>query len=160
MSAGVDNVSAELFQAGREALIDVMTSVRNKISITSSKTSKKAFDREQHEILWAKMRKYNIDATYRFYPFGTSFLLTIPVLKFERLITKTRLFKYIENFTTKTGYFSDQNLDIFLNFSQNKECGYSLEPPRRGGSNEYPQSMLFSKIRKIMCATVNLSFTI
>ena len=21
------------------------------------------------------------------------------------------------------------------------DCGYSLEPPRRGGSNEYPQSM-------------------
>ena len=24
---------------------------------------------------------------------------------------------------------------------QNIDCGYSLEPPRRGGSNEYPQSM-------------------
>ena len=30
---------------------------------------------------------------------------------------------------------------IFLIFAQNTECGYSLEPPRRGGSNEYPQSM-------------------
>ena len=27
--------------------------------------------------------------------------------------------------------------------AQNKDCGYSLEPPRRGGSNEYPQSMFF-----------------
>ena len=25
--------------------------------------------------------------------------------------------------------------------SKNIDCGYSLEPPRRGGSNEYPQSM-------------------
>ena len=24
---------------------------------------------------------------------------------------------------------------------QNIDCGYTLEPPRRGGSNEYPQSM-------------------
>ena len=24
---------------------------------------------------------------------------------------------------------------------KNIDCGYSLEPPRRGGSNEYPQSM-------------------
>ena len=30
---------------------------------------------------------------------------------------------------------------IFLISAQNKDCGYSLEPPRRGGSNEYPQSM-------------------
>ena len=30
---------------------------------------------------------------------------------------------------------------IFLIFAQNKDCGYTLEPPRRGGSNEYPQSM-------------------
>ena len=28
---------------------------------------------------------------------------------------------------------------------QNIDCGYSLEPPCRGGSNEYPQSMFFSK---------------
>ena len=30
---------------------------------------------------------------------------------------------------------------IFLISAQTIECGYSLEPPRRGGSNEYPQSM-------------------
>ena len=29
------------------------------------------------------------------------------------------------------------------------DCGYSLEPPRRGGSNEYPQSMFWAEIRKI-----------
>ena len=32
--------------------------------------------------------------------------------------------------------------DIFLIFAQNKDCEYTLEPPQRGGSNEYPQSML------------------
>ena len=32
-------------------------------------------------------------------------------------------------------------------FAQNIDCGYSLEPPRRGSSNEYPQSM-FSRRNK------------
>ena len=27
---------------------------------------------------------------------------------------------------------------IFLISAQNIDCGYSLEPPRRGGANEYP----------------------
>ena len=30
---------------------------------------------------------------------------------------------------------------FFLLLLQNIDCGYSLEPPRRGGSNVYPQSM-------------------
>ena len=38
---------------------------------------------------------------------------------------------------------------IFLYISaQNIDCGYSLEPPRRGGSNEYPQSMFLSRNKK------------
>ena len=39
--------------------------------------------------------------------------------------------------------------DIFYFFVQNIDCEYTLEPPRRGGSNQYPQSMFWSKIRKI-----------
>ena len=38
---------------------------------------------------------------------------------------------------------------IFLISAQNIDCGYSLEPPRRGGSNEYPQSMFWAEICKI-----------
>ena len=34
-------------------------------------------------------------------------------------------------------------------YAQNIDCGYTLEPPFRGGSNEYPQSMFWNKIRKI-----------
>ena len=33
-------------------------------------------------------------------------------------------------------------------FAQNIDCGYTLEPPPRGGSNEYPQSMFWSKNKK------------
>ena len=32
---------------------------------------------------------------------------------------------------------------------KNIDCGYSLEPPHRGGSNEYPQSMFCVEIKKI-----------
>ena len=37
---------------------------------------------------------------------------------------------------------------FFLFLLQNIDCGYSLEPPRRGGSNEYPQSMFWGKNKK------------
>ena len=37
-----------------------------------------------------------------------------------------------------------KNSDIFDISAQNIDCGYSLEPPRRGGSNEYPLSMFLS----------------
>ena len=46
----------------------------------------------------------------------------------------------IENFQQNFFY-------IFLIFAQNIDCGYMLEPPR-GGSNEYPQSMFWSKSKK------------
>ena len=56
-------------------------------------------------------------------------------------ITKTCLFKYTENFITKNKKKSDKNSDIFHISGQNIDFSYLLEPPRRGGSNEYPYSM-------------------
>ena len=41
--------------------------------------------------------------------------------------------------------FHQKNFDIFLIFAQNIDCGYTLEPPQRVGSNMYPQSMFWSK---------------
>ena len=64
------------------------------------------------------------------------------------IITKTHLFKYIENFTTKNWKFSDKNSDIFHNSAQNIDCRHSLEPPSWGGSDEYPQSMFLSRKEK------------
>ena len=46
-----------------------------------------------------------------------------------------------ENFQIKTS-------DIFHISSQNTDCRYSLEPPCRGSSNEYPQSMFLSRNKK------------
>ena len=64
-------------------------------------------------------------------------------------ITKTRLFKHIENLPPKTGKLSDEKNGIFHISNQNIDGGYLLEPPRRGGSNEYPQSMFLSRNKKI-----------
>ena len=41
-----------------------------------------------------------------------------------------------------------KNSDIFHISAQNIDCGYSLEPPHRGDSNEYPQPVFWAEIRK------------
>ena len=41
-----------------------------------------------------------------------------------------------------------KNSDIFHISAQNIDCGYSLEPPRRSCSNEYPQAMFLSRNKK------------
>ena len=41
-----------------------------------------------------------------------------------------------------------KNSDIFHNSVLNIDCGYSLEPPRRGGSDKYPQTMFLSRNKK------------
>ena len=63
-------------------------------------------------------------------------------------ITKTCLFKYPENFTTKKWKFSDKNSDSFHISAQTIDCGYSLESPRWASSNEYPQPMFLSRNKK------------
>ena len=56
---------------------------------------------------------------------------------------------YTENFTTKKKpKVIRYKSDIFHISDQNIDCGYSLEPPRRGGSNAYPQSMFLSRNMK------------
>ena len=65
-------------------------------------------------------------------------------------ITKTCLY----NFDPLEPHFYIEKLGftgvyiIFLIFAQNIDCWYSLEPPHRGGSNEYPQSMFWAEIWK------------
>ena len=48
---------------------------------------------------------------------------------------------YWKNSPPKTENLQIKNSDIFHISAQNIDCGYSLELPRRGGSNEYPHSM-------------------
>ena len=53
----------------------------------------------------------------------------------------------IENFTSKKREFSNKYSDIFYISAQNIDCWYSLEPPQRGGSSEYP-FMFLSRNKK------------
>ena len=66
------------------------------------------------------------------------------VFAVRKNITKTRLFKYNvyrKFLLQKFKILRYKNCDIFHISARNIDCGYSLEPPGRGGSNEYPQSM-------------------
>ena len=48
----------------------------------------------------------------------------------------------------KNENFQKKKSDIFHISAQNIYYGYSLDPPRRGGSNEYPQSMYLNRNKK------------
>ena len=56
----------------------------------------------------------------------------------------TEIFKVL-----KSEKFQQKIFDIFFfYFRQNIDCGYIVEPPQLGGSNEYPQSIFWSKNKK------------
>ena len=52
--------------------------------------------------------------------------------------------RYWKFYHQKTKIFREKKSDIFRISAQNINCGYTLEPPRRGGSNAYPQSMFWN----------------
>ena len=62
-------------------------------------------------------------------------------------------------FSSKIENFQQENFDIFLIFAQNIDCEYTIEPPRRGSSSEYPQSMFMSKNKKNGYIPTYTSFT-
>ena len=59
----------------------------------------------------------------------------------------------------KLKIFRLKTSDIYHMSAQNIDCGYSLEPPRRGGSNEYHNLWFWAEIKKIMYTPINPSFT-
>ena len=66
-------------------------------------------------------------------------------------ITKTCLYNFDHlkpHFYTVKLWLTGVNL-IFLISAQNIDCGCSLEPPRRGGSNEYPLYVLSRNLKNI-----------
>ena len=67
---------------------------------------------------------------------------------------------HVFSYVVKIENFHKKSFDIFLIFAQNIDCGYTLETPRRGGSNEYSQSMFWSKNKKNMYNPANPSFAI
>ena len=45
----------------------------------------------------------------------------------------------------KNENFGIKFIEFFHIYDQNIDCWYTLEPPRWGGSNEYPQAMFWNK---------------
>ena len=76
------------------------------------------------------------------------FLLLFLLSSWNKVITKTCLYNFDplkpHFYTVKLGFTGVYI--IFLISAQNIDCGYSLEPPCRGGSNEYSQSMFWAEI--------------
>ena len=100
--------------------------------------------------------------------FVVCFIFVLTNYRFERNlyvmlnITKTYLYNFDplkpDFYIVKLGFtgvyiiflISAQNIYIiFLISAQNIDCGYSLEPPRRGGSNEYHNLCFEQKYEKI-----------
>ena len=76
-----------------------------------------------------------------------SFCLSVLSIEFSYSLRK-HAYSNILTISPKTENFPIKTSDIFHISAQNIDCGYSLEPPRRGGSNEYPQSMFLSRNKK------------
>ena len=69
--------------------------------------------------------------------------------------------QYTEIFIAiKNENFQQNSFCIFLIFAQNIDFGNTLELPRQGGSNEYPQSMFWSKNKKNRYTPAYYSFAI
>ena len=135
------------------------------------------FSRGHAQLSWAQRKFYNLEANLLSCtpsPFWNGICsarreITRPRIRFflfskdlflEGSHYEPRLFKYKDNFISKTENFQIKNSDVIYISAQNIDCEYSLEPPRRGGSNEYLQFMFWAKIRKkIMYIHVNPSCT-
>ena len=71
--------------------------------------------------------RWDRELSYTLWP-----VLSVCVFVAGLTITKTCLFKYTENFTTKKWKFSDKIFwFFFIYLLKTIYCGYSLEPPRR-----------------------------
>ena len=81
------------------------------------------------------------------FPRGGSFVLVDASrrpTRWERTLYENLPLQYTEIFIAiKSENLQQKNVDIFLIFAKKIDCGYTL-----GGSNEYPQSMFWSKNKK------------
>ena len=68
--------------------------------------------------------------------------------KYHNHYENTPILIYWKFYHQKKEKLQIKNSDILHISAQNIDCGYSLEPPLRGGSNEYPQSMFLSRNKK------------
>ena len=62
--------------------------------------------------------------------------------------SRTHAYIILTPLYSKTGVY--RGIRYFSYFAKNIDCGYLLEPPHRGGSNESPQSMVWEEIWKYL----------
>ena len=80
---------------------------------------------------------------------GVSMVLSTTLFTKPRFSLRKHAYSNILKISTpKTQSYQIKILISFHIFAQNIDCEYSLEPPCRGGSNEYPQSMALSRNKK------------
>ena len=107
-------------------------------------------------------RFYSIDSKKneqrRFQAFGYSDILSEFICKAS--ITKTRLFKYKKNFTSKNRKLPDHNSDIFHISAQNINLDTRSNRLGKAVLTSILNLCFWTKIRKIMYTPVNPSFTI
>ena len=76
-------------------------------------------------------------------------LVPLKSLLFAILLSITKTIQiHWKFYHQKMANFQIKSSDIFHISAQNKDCRFSLEPPRRGDSIEYPQSMFLSRSKK------------
>ena len=86
-------------------------------------------------------------ADYIFIPFGIIEPIMV-TLKIKSCLRPPTLLLSDTIATDKVIFFNRKMLISFLFLNKNICCGYSLEAPRRGASNEYPQHMFSSRNKK------------
>ena len=82
---------------------------------------------------------------YKLFPFEVYAYSEGRQYNFEKNINLANILKILP---PKNENFQMKKSDMFHISVQKIDCGFSLEPPRRGGSNEYPQSMFLSRNKK------------
>ena len=110
--------------------------------------------------LWKGVQRLWLDCTDVQADMRLRWGATCPIRSVFSPLRKHAYSNILKILSPKKWTFSDKNSYIFPISAQNIDCGYSLEPPRRGGSNVYPQSMFLSTNKKIMYTSVNPSFSV
>ena len=111
----------------------------------------------KHQITYQEGTSKRFIAIHAFFFFYSEYKLTL----------RKHTYSNIMNFTTKKKKKKKKKnekiqikiLIFFIISAQKLDCGYSLETPRRGGSNEYPQSMFLNRNKKNNVPTINPCFT-
>ena len=87
--------------------------------------------------------------------------IAFAIVYFENDISALRKHAYsniLRILPPKHKNFQMKNSGSFHISAQNIDCGYLLEPPPRGGSNEYSQSMFWAEIRKLIYTPCKTQF--